>query len=288
MKLFSEQEGFVPNFSMEEFRGHYISAKVISSESLSDYLYKVKDVFATVYKNLSGATNDKVVVDTTSTKFEMMHKIKRVKFIDIKDYLTSKPENFRGKYVEYTLDMINTSKVLVENTESTLNNLKLAVGSFINEYSENKVSTLYGSVYFKDAEKLVEENKKDIAKYFPDSNSSSKTYVRDVLKTSSDVETLYKNIEMLDSILNLGKIEYIAKLTNECVDLVDTLIDQNTKTDMLSKNDTIKKELISAIHICAREVEFLNYLYANAVVFYGCFKNLTEDLNKAIDTVESN
>ena len=92
---------------------------------------------------------------------------------------------------------------------------------------------------------------------------------------------------MLDSILNLSKIEYIAKITNECVSLIDTLIDQNTKTDMLSKNDNIKKELISAIHISAREVEFLNYLYANAVVFYGCFQSLTSDLNKAVDTIEA-
>ena len=288
MKLFSEQDKIALNFSMEEFRGHYQSAKVISAEALSDYFYKVKDVFSNVYNSLSTATNDQVVVDTTSTKFETMHRVKRVKFIDIKDFITSKPENFRGKYVDYTLDLINASKVIVENTESTLNNLKLAVSSFVNEYSENKVSTLYGAVYFKEAEKLIEENKKDITKYFPESNSSTKAYIRDVLKTNNDVESLYKNIEMLDSILNLSKIEYISKLTNECVGLLDTLIDQNTKTDMLTKNDTIKKELISAIHISAREVEFLNYLYANAVVFYGCFKNLTQDLNKAVDTIESN
>lgn len=288
MKLFSDQENFVPNFSMEEFRGHYLSAKVISAEALSDYFYKVKDVFSTVYNSLSTATNDKVVIDTTSSKFETMHRVKRIKFIDIKDFITSKPENFHGKYADYTLDLINSSKIIVENTEATLNNLKLAISSFVNEYSENKVSTLYGAVYFKEAEKLVDENKKDIAKYFPDSNSSTKAYLRDVLKTSNDIESLYKNIEMLDSILNLSKIEYIAKLTNECVDLIDTLIDQNTKSDMLSKNDTIKKELVSAIHVSAREVEFLNYLYANAVIFYGCFKNLTQDVNKAIDTIESN
>lgn len=287
MKLFSGQDKFDPHFSMEEFRGHYQSASVISTEALSDYLYKVKDAFSSTFDRLTAAVNDKVVVDSTSSKFETMHRLKRVKFIDLKDYMTSKPENFRGKYVDYTLDLINASRVMVENTEATLNNLKLAISSFVNEYSENKVSTLYGGIYFKEAEKLTEENRKEISKYFPDSNGSTKTYVRDVLKTVNDVESLYKNIEMLDSILNLSKIDYIAKLTNECVSLIDTLIDQNTKTDMLSKNDTMKKELISAVHITAREVEFLNYLYGNAVVFYGCFKSLTEDLNKAVDTVEA-
>lgn len=287
MKLFSGQDKFDLHFSMEEFRGHYQTAAVVSAEALSDYLYKVKDAFSTTFDRLSASVNDKVVVDTTSSKFETMHRLKRVKFIDLKDYLTSKPENFRGKYVDYTLDLINASKIMVENTESTLNNLKLAISSFVNEYSENKVSTLYGAIYFKEAEKLVEENRKEVSQYFPDSNGSTKAYVRDVLKTTNDIESLYKNIEMLDTILNLSKIDYIAKLTNECVDLIDTLIDQNTKTDMLSKNDTIKKELISAVHISAREVEFLNYLYANAIVFYGVFKSLVDDLNKAVDTIEA-
>lgn len=287
MKLFNKKENFVPIFSMEEFRDYYFSAKVISSEALSDYFYKIKDIFSTVYNRLSKAVNDKVVIDVISTKFETLHRIKRIKFIDLKDYITSKPENFRGKYVDYTLDLINSSKIIVENTESTLNNLKLAISSFVNEYSENKVSILYGTVYFKEAEKLVDKNKKNIAKYFPDSNSSTKTYIRDILKTLNDIEILYKNIEILDSTLNLSKINYISKLTNECVSLIDALIDQNVKSNILSKNDTIKKELISAIHISAREVEFLNYLYANAIIFYGCFKSLIADINKAIDTIES-
>lgn len=288
MKLFSDKEQIAVNFSMEKFHDHYQSAKVVSTESLTDYFYKVKDVFVNVYNSLSGAVNDKIVIDTISTRFETLSRLKRVKFIDLKDYITSKPENFRGKYTDYTLDLLNSSKILVENTESTLNNLKLAISSFVNEYSENKVATLYGAVYFKKSEKLIEENRKDIAKYFTDSNGSTKAYIRDVLKTTNDIEILYKNIEMLDSTLNLAKIDYIAKLTNECVDLIDALIDQNTKSNILSKNDNIKKELVSAIHISAREVEFLNYLYANAVTFYGCFKNLIQDLNKIVDTLESN
>lgn len=287
MKLFSNQDKFDSHFHMEEFRGHYQTASVISTEAISDYLYKIKDSLSTTFERLTSAVNDKVVIDTTSTKFETMYRIKRVRFIDLKDYITSKPENFHGKYVDYTLDLINSSKIIVENTESTLNNLKLAISSFINEYSENKVSILYGVVYFKEAEKLVEESRKEISKYFPDSNGSTKAYIRDVLKTTNDVESLYKNIEMLDSILNFSKIDYITKLTNECVSLIDSLIDQNNKKDILSKNNTIKKELISAVHISAREVEFLNYLYANAIIFYGCFKNLTQELNKAVDTAEA-
>lgn len=287
MKLFSKNEVIKQDLTLEQFVERYSTSVVISEENLSDYLYKIKDTFTNVYNKLSSSVNDKVVIDTISTKFETLHKLKRVKFIDIKDYITSKPENFRGKYIDYTLDLINSSRIVSENTEITLNNLKLAVSSFINEYSDNKVITIYGSTYFKEANKIIETNKKDIAKYFPDSNSSSKAYIKDILKTNNDIEILYKNIEILDSIINLSKINYIAKLTKECSELIDSLITQNTKTNMLSRNNNIKKELVSAIYVSAREVELLNYLYANIIIFYGVFKNLIEDLNNIIDNNHS-
>jgi hypothetical protein len=123
MKLFTNAEIIKPNFSLEQFVHHYNSASVISQENLSDYFYKIKDIFSNVYKKFSTVTNDKIVLDITSNKFETLNKIKRIKFVDIKDYMTSKPENFKGMYLDYSLDLINSSKVILENTESTLNNL---------------------------------------------------------------------------------------------------------------------------------------------------------------------
>ena len=279
MKLFANESVDI-KFSTEKFVDYYNSSNVIAEEALSDYLYKIKDSFATLFKKLSGSVNDKAVLDITSTKFETLHKIKRLKFVNVKDYMVSKPENFKGKYIDYTLDLVNVSGVIVGDVEATLNNLKLAIASFINEFSESKVSSLYGAVYFKKTEKLIEQNKREISKYFPIANGSTKAYVGDLLKTLNDIEALYKNIEVLDSTLNTTKISYISKLTNECADLVDSLIEQNTRSNVLAKNDTAKKELINAIHISAREVELLNYLYSNAIIFYSSFKNLTDELNK--------
>lgn len=283
MKLYSTNEQIKLSFSQEEFVNYYSTSVIISQEALSDYLYKIKDTFSTIYNKLATKI-DKPVIDITTNKFETLHKIKRLKFFNIKDHITSKPENFKGKYVDYTLDLVNSSNVIAENTETTLNNLKLAIASFINEYSEEKIYTLYGSTYFNKANKLVESHTKDISKYFPIANGATKDTIGNLLKTLNDIEALYKNIEILDNNLNLTKINYIAKLTNEAAELVDSLIEQNTKTNILNNNNQAKKELISAIHITAREVEFLNYLYSNAIIFYGSFKNLIDDLNKLADT----
>lgn len=282
MKLYSTNEQVKPSFLQEKFVEYYLSSVIISQEALSDYLYKIKDTFSTIYTKLTFKL-DKPVIDISTNKFETLHKIKRLKFRNIKDHMTSKPENFRGKYTDYTIDLINSSNIIYNDVESTLNNLKLALASFINEYSENKIYTLYGSVYFNKSAKLIEAHTKEISKYFPIANGSTKDTIGNLLKTLNDIEALYKNIEILDNILNLTKINYIAKLTNEVADLIDALIEHNIKTNILNKNNEIKKELISAIHITAKEVEFLNYLYSNAIIFYGSFKNLTDDLNKLAD-----
>lgn len=282
MKLYAPNQDFKLSFPEEKFINYYSSSVVISQEALSDYLYKIKDTYSNIFSKLT-SKYDKPVIDITTNKFETIHKIRRLKFNNIKDYVTSKPENFKGKYVDYTLDLINSSNVIANDTETTLNNLKLALASFINEYSEDKLHTLYGSVYFKKSSKLIEEHTKEISKYFPIANGSTKDTIGNLLKTLNDIEALYKNIEILDSILNLTKINYIAKLTNEVAELVDSLIEYNIRTNILNNNNHAKKELISAIHTAAKEVEFLNYLYSNTIIFYGVFKNLIDDLNKLAD-----
>ncbi len=280
MKLFSATPNPPISFSLEQYNVLINSSQVISQESLTDYFYKLKDIFSTAFKGLTAQGTDTLVREVESNKFEILHKVKAIKFIDAKAYMTSKPENFKGKYVDYSLDLINSSNIILKDTESTLNNLKMAVASFINEYSEDKVFTLYGATYFTRSSKLMEEHRREIAKYFPLSNGSTKAYISDVLKTFNDLESIYKNIDVLGTTLNLTKINFIAKLTVDTSELIDSLIDQNTKTNVLARNSEVKKELINAIHTTAREVELLNYLYANAIMFYGTFKNLTDDLSK--------
>ena len=280
MKLFNENTVHPVSFSLEQYSTMVNHASVISEEAMTDYFYKLKDVFATAFKTLSLNGSDKILTDIESTKFETLHKVRNIKFTDAKAYTVSKPENFKGKYIDYSTDLISISKVIVEDTEACLSNLKMAIASFINEYSDKKVFTLYGAVYFTKTDKLVEEKKKEVAKYFPTANGQTKACVSELLKTFNDIEGIYKNIDTLGNTVNYSTINHIAKLTAETSELIDTLIVQNTKSNVLVKNNDVKKDLVNAIHTAAREVELLNYMYANAVMFYGCFKNLADELNK--------
>lgn len=275
-KLFAGEAAPSVQFSTEDFRSYYNTASVISQEAITDFFFRLKDSFATLGSSVASLDNDKIVTDVLATRFETSHVAKRVRFVELREETVAKPEKFKGKYVDFTQDMIQASIILVENTQESLSNLKMAVASFINEYSEDKVATLYGISYFKDAEKVIEARRKEIAQYFPSSNTTVKAHVGDLLKSMTDIETLYSDIQTLDSVLNQSKIEHINKLSHEVSELIDVLIEHNAKTGILLKNDSMKKELINAVHIVAKEVEFVSYMYSNIIFFYSAFKTLSE------------
>jgi len=288
MKLYNNTEEVMRlDFSLEEFVDYYSNSVIISEEALSDYLFKVKDLFFTIGSKLSNSINDKAVMEISYNKFEVLHIIKRIKFIEVKDFITSKPEGFNGKYIDYTLDLINVSNNVIGNIEETLNSLKTTISIFINEYNSDKIMELHNSVHFKITREELEKNYKEIRKYFKIGDKNTKVKIKNVLKSLNDIEPLYKNIEVLDSVINISKIEYIGKLTNEVSELVDSLIDQNSKTKVLEKNEKVKKELIDALNIAAREVELINYIYSNVFIFYGNFKNLIDDLVTAERTINN-
>jgi len=288
MKLYTNTEEIMKiDFSLEEFVDYYQNSSVISEEALSDYLFKIKDTFITIGSKLTNRINDKAVLEITSNKFEVLHIVKRLKFIEVKDFITSKPEGFKGKYIDYTLDLINVSNNVIGNIEETLNSLKTAIGIFINEYNSDKIAELHNNVHFKITADELDKNTKEISKYFKLGDKNTKAKIMDVLKSLNDIEPLYKNIEVLDGVINISKIEYIGKLANEVSELVDSLIEQNAKTKVLEKNDKVKAELVSALNIAAREIELINYIYSNVFIFYGVFKNLIDDLIAAENTINN-
>lgn len=273
MKLFSKQDQQPSvTFTLEQFRNYYQTAKVVSTENLSDYLYKVKDTFNTAQKRFD-SDYDKLGVDVQKSRFEVEHVIKRVKFNNLKDYLVSKPENFKGKYVLYIKDMLETSETLLPSTVKTLTTLKLTIASFINEYKESEIFTLYGADYFQSAKDNTEQSVKTISKYFRKDNST-KAHVGEVLRTFNDVPDIYDTVDSVSRILTIDVVKQINKMADEASGLVDNLIEQNGKTGLLEKNDTAKRELIDALYTSAKQVETVSYLYANLIQFYAAYKKL--------------
>lgn len=278
MRLFDGHPTPPLTLSQEQFSQYYQSASVISQESLSSFFSQVKDSLHTFHATLFDADKSRVVLDTLSTRFETQHAVKGLRFAHVADHNVGIPENFKGKYVEYVDELITAASAVLPHTLQSLDHLKLAVSSFINEYSENKVHTLYGGAYFKSTEKLIEQHRKRIAAFFPEKNHAVKAPIGKVLKSLNDIEALYNKIDTLNTVVNETSFHDIHRRSQDVASLVDSLIEQNTKTSVLLKNNEVKKELVAAIHTTAREVELAAYLHSNAVFFYAAFKKLSERL----------
>lgn len=287
MKLFH----YRPTISQEELNNltidYFLTNDYIAQEAFSDFLYKIKDKINNFKIILTREINDRATLDVINTKFEMLNRIKRLNFYLISNEITSKPENFKGYYVDYSLDLLKVAKELLPHVENTLNLLKTNISTFINEYEKSNLHTLTFGNYFTKTELFLETHRKAIAKYFPLSNGSSKARIKDILRSLNDIPALYDRIRELDNTLNLAKIEFINNLGKEISDLVDTLIEYNRKTRVFEENSEVKKSLINAIYITAKEIELLAYVYSNMVIFYGAFKHLMDDLKQLSDTHKS-
>ncbi len=274
MKLFNKKDHSPElKLSTEQFVAYYQTAQVISTENISDYLYKIKDKFHSITSQFKGEY-DQLGIDVTKTQFELEHVIKRIKFNDVRHHLVMKPENFKGKYVAYLKDTASCAEELVKNTFSTLNTLKLTIASFINEYREDEVFTLYGVEYFDMARQVTEDTTNKLSKYFG-SNNSVKAHIGDLLQTFNDVPTIHEEIHSIAKVLTIDSVKQINKIAEEAASLVDSLIEQNAKSGALTRNEEAKKELVAALHISAKQVETVSYMYAQIMHFYAAYKELS-------------
>ena len=278
MKLFTTESTPKQDLSLEDLNAYHNGAITISQEAISDYLYKLKDSLATITASIVGKTNDKIVIDAQSSRFETEHVLKRVDFTNLKLEIVSKPDRFKGNYADYAEDLLKASTDIVAVTTEAVNKLKLAIAAFINEYSPDKVVTIYGLSYFKQAETETEAYRKKISKYFTGKQDSVIARIEDLIRTPNEIEAIYNRLQDLDKVINQTIILAIDKEAKDASALIDLLIEQNVKSGILLKNSATKKQLVNAVYSTARSVEFTSYLYSNCIYFYSAVKSLSESI----------
>ena len=64
-------------------------------------------------------------------------------------------------------------------------------------------------------------------------------------------------------------MEQINKLALDVSDLVDLIIDQNSKTGILLKNNAAKKDLVNIIQVAAKQVEAAAYVSQSRYLVAG-------------------
>lgn len=273
-KLYSNEHIPTQVKSLEEFVAFYNSSTVVSAESLDSFFSKLKDTFHSAKRTVT--SSEAIVSNLLLTRFQTESVIKDINYIDFKETTVEVPENFKGKYIDYLKALLEIAETLNSTTTNTLNHLKLSISSFMNEYKEDKVFTLYGTSYFQETEKELKENKKLLKPFFPTDSRSVKAKVSSVLYTLKDVPELYNKAQELEKLITFEDIKKANRLASEASDLIDVLIENNKNSSVLLKNNQTKKDLIFAIQIAAEQVEFQNYIYANMTFLYAAIQKLSE------------
>lgn len=286
MKLFSTSDASENKISVETYKDYFLSTDYIVTEDLTDFFVKIKSIFSDAIDKITFAYNDKMTYDINKDKIIYLHAINKIKFTDIAPKLISKPNNFKGYYIEYLNDLYSYMNTQLGNIFTTIEKLKYFISYYINEYKSDVFDVNTSLTYFKNIEKQVEKTNKEISSYFKANDHSTKDEFKRLYKTLNDVNVIYKLIENFDKFNLDSNIKIIEKESKNCMELVDTLIDNNLKARGKLINDEVKKNLTFATYVTAKQIEIISYLFANLVSFYGVFKNNLEDMKEFSELYE--
>lgn len=277
-KLYTKDSTPVITLSAEQFIRYHKTAAVISTENLDVYLSKIKDTFLGVDR-LVDVKTERFFKEVDSNRYETISRAKKVKFVNFRSEVVSKPEQFKGYYLEYAEQLNKSGEVITELVDVLLSNLKLAVSTFINEYNLEKSDMMYGSKSFTDGAKILEHEKGAIASYFKAPAGKVRDKVQDLLKSNADFEPIFKEFDTLKKVYTEERHKEIQAHVKSVTELVDVMIDLNIKSNVLNRNDALKRQLMEAIHTTAQVVEFHYAMYAHTVFLAKAFTELTQTLN---------
>jgi hypothetical protein len=275
MSLYTQKDTPLTALSAESFMLYHGASSRITLESANTFLGQSRDVFVSFTGAFSTEENQRMVTDATKDKFEVLARAKEVRFVDFRHTFISKPEGFKGLYMDYLDDLFTSSVTVCGLIAQSTDRLRMQLSTFINEYKDDEVGTIYGYLYFK--KDIIELNKikARMKAYFGAGSNKSKTTPDEVLRSLEDLPKLYTKLELMSTVLSHSSLKKTERDVKGLSEMVDMLIEHNVNSRVLNNNNEAKQQLMECIHITAQIVEYYNALYAQMLVFCATFRSLT-------------
>lgn len=267
----------MPQFpTLESFLKYHATAEVLSMESMQTFLGQVKDTFSNALTVFSTQPEEKFIRETLADRYQVSAKLKEMRLIDIRHVTVSKPESFKGLYLDYLKDLESVGKETLEQFNESVPYVKTAVASFINEYSDSKEDNIYGYHKLKKVDDRLKKMVKNIGDYFPLPPNKVKATPPEVVKSLQDVNDIFSGLERISrDVINPELFKNMQNEVKSITDLVDHLVQHNITSGVLLKNNSAKRELIECLTILAHLTEFYASLYARLLAFCNAVKSLT-------------
>jgi len=268
MKLYNNKTELKNSISIEQYNNYFTNIDKVSTEALSDYVYKILDVFHNLGTSVLGKYDDRQAAEVLSKQFELNNKIKYLEFTLVADNIIYKQENFSGKFVDYISDLKEIFSELTPVVLESGDILKLAISDYLNTVNIDNKAMVYGYSKLNKNVSICENLLNKGNKYFTKTNGLDQDSIRALFKTLNDFKPMHEDIAKLDKISNQETSDNIKTLYNSVCMLLDHLATEVGNNNISLSNDKMKKELSIMVHDFAKILEIYGYFKNTLTGFY--------------------
>ena len=278
-KLFSSEAPYEPVVSCETFIHRYQSLSRVSTESVSTFLSSVHDSLASIARGLNPQVQ-RLEADLLRYQQESIAKSKEVSFKNFSAQTLSKPESFQGYYTDYVRTLQTHAEATYSATQACLQELKMLVGSFINDYSDEVLNRPKHTETFRGAQRSLLHSKTEVKAFFPLPANKVMDTAQNLLKRMSDVQDLYALVTPLCEVFSDERQKALSRDAQNVSELIDSLLETNRASGVLNKTNGTKQQLMDAIHTSAQMVEYYFALLSHWLMMGKALQDLSEKLRK--------
>lgn len=277
MKLYDNTATNFRDLTLEQHLDIFRTLSVVSTEAISDYLFKVKDKLSNLYNKVLNDDIDTLALDALANKSELEHVSKRVKMSNLGVYTVNKPEGFRGFYLEYLENLATCALLASDNATNGVEQLKVSVGKLINDSVDNEVDMLFGRHLYKEIDKDTDYIQSTLAPYNKGGNDT-RIEIKKLIRNLNDVPKMNAKVLELGGVINSINANEIQRKVGEAIEYIDALVAQESTNSILDTNKGIKKDLTEAIYSVSKAVEMYGFIYSSLLFYYKGHKNLSDEI----------
>lgn len=209
--------------------------------------------------------------------------IQNLDFLLYGETLTLVPENFVGHFPTYLKTLGEVSENSYKFIDNTLTNYNILLSSFItNKTSRIGTISLYSDNKFYSGEgkelKSITQYTDVLKPFFPKNTGKTRVQLKRVLERFRDFDDIFDHTKRLNQIQTPPKIESLNRKVNDCVDLLDTIIESIRKNGIDTISPEVTNDIARSSYEMAKLVEFAAVNYHDSMVALNCVDFMVNDL----------
>ena len=247
------------------------------------YFPTITETFTKFTDGLTALRQKLTMLDFSSGgSHPFLKRISGIQYLDIAELTVYVPEGLQTSYLEYSNEL-NAAAQRAAGVEAELSKFSKYIAVLLSD-RQAKIDHVLNAQEFTTMAKSRAAVVEAMAQHFAKGSTRTDVRYATAVRRNSEWETIYKNVEHQQKLLNPAALEHVRKKMDECVDLLDRLVKSAERGEFQDAAPEQIKKLSNYVYEMASELEFFS------VVFYRC-RALAESVDatmKKVDKVVKN